>query len=660
MKLPQFRPVSSRRRFGAGLAALALLAHVRLAAGDAPSLLDLSLEELSQVEIKTDITSIRAKPIEEQPGIVSVVTGEQIHQTGANDLSDVLMLVPGFALDTDVESMIGLTFRGLQGQEGKVLLIVNGMEVNEPLYGSLPILNHIPAEAVKQVEIIRGPGSAQYGGDAGLAVVRVTTLDSSQNGGYAVLTPSYASGRFSENYAAGIGYSQGDWRWSANLAYASTMLSNRTYVALDGTSVNLTHTADMNPLFIDFGLGWRGLDVKVLYDRYHYDDLIDYGETVTTPNETRFDSLLATAKYDFRLNESIRIVPSISYRSQVPWYVNGSDGIYNVETERYEGSLTAVADLTPASSLLVGAQWMRDRAYVRDSSYYGQDPLTYFYGSRSIAYVDVAEFAQYDWDAAWANVSIGGRYERQDAVGGHFVPRGALTKAWGPWHLKALASQATRIPAINVLQEAVGGPLRPEQTTNYEIELGYKFAEKRTLTGNIFYMSVNRPIVFETLPGGNDTEGYFNGSKISTAGFETEYRWVQGQFDNRVGYSFYRAVNNDEPYVRGDTGRFLGSPTHKVAVSSTWHATRQLDVNLNGYWLSPELTYTYPTDALTELPSEFVMNGLIEYRWGNASIGLGVSNLFDVKRYAPQPYNGGEAPVPLMGRLVFLKLGYRF
>jgi outer membrane receptor protein involved in Fe transport len=659
MMPPKTRLANTRLCHAVGLTMFALAAHLRLFAGQPPSLLDLSLEELTQVELKTDITSIRAKPIEEQPGIVSVLTSEQIRQTGARDLSDVLMQVPGFALDTDVESMVGLTFRGLQGQEGKVLLIVNGMEVNEPLYGSLPILNHIPADAIKQVEIIRGPGSAQYGGDAGLAVVRVTTLDSSQNGGYVVLTPSFASGRVSESYVAGVGYSDGDWRWSSNFSYTSTTLSNRTYVALDGTTVDLAHSADMNPLFFDFGIGWRGLDVKVLYDRYRYDDLIDYGETVATPNETHFDSLLATAKYDLRVNESLRITPSFSYRSQTPWYADGAAGIYDIHTERYEGSLTAVADLTATSSLLVGAQWMRDRAYVHDSSYYGQDPLTYFYGSRSIAYVDMAEFAQYDWDAPWVNLSVGGRYERQDAVGGHFVPRFALTKAWGPWHIKALASQANRIPAINVLQEAVG-QLKPEQTTNYEIELGYKFAEKRSLTGNIFYMAVDRPIVFETLPGGNDTEGYFNGNRISSAGFETEYRWAQGTFDNFVGYSFYRAVNNDEPYVRGDSGRFLGAPTHKISASTTWHPTKQLDVNLSGYWISSELTYTYPTDALTELPQVFMVNGYLDYRWGNASVGLGVSNLFDVKRYAPQPYNGGEAPIPLMGRTVFLKLGYKF
>ena len=644
-----------------GLIALALVATSRLSAADASSLLDLSFEALSQVEIKTDITSIRAKPVEEQPGIVSVVSAKQIHQAGARDLSDILMQVPGFALDTDVESMIGLTFRGLQGQEGKALLIVNGMEVNEPLYGSLPILNHIPAEAIKQVEIIRGPGGAQYGGSAGLSVIRVTTLDCNQNGVYAVLTPSFSRGLVSENYAVGAGYAKGDWRWSANASYTSTSLSNRTYVSLDGTAVDLTHKADMHPLFLDLGVGWRDLDVKMIYDRYRYDDVIDYGETVPTPNATRFDSVLATAKYDYRASESLRFTPTISYRAQTPWYVDGAAGDYDIHTQRFAGSLTAVDDLTVASSLMVGAQWTRDSADVHASSYYGVDPLTYFYGSRSVAYVDTAVFAQYDLDTPWANFSLGGRYERHDAIGGHFVPRLALTKAWGPWHLKVLASQASRIPAINVLQEAVGGKIRPEQTSNYEMEIGYKFAEKQTLTGNIFYMGVNEPIVFLSTANGSSTEGYFNGKPISTAGFETEFRWAPGDFENYVGYSFYRAVNNDEPYVRGDRGRFVGAPSHKLAASSTWHASKAIDCNVNGFWLSSRMAYTYPTGALTSLGSEFVLNGYVDYRWTpQASLGLGVSNLLDVKRYAPQPYDGGEAPISLMGRTVFLKVGYKF
>lgn len=109
-----------RRRFF--LYPVLLFAARALFAVEGADLFDLSMDQLSQVEIKSDIASVRAKTVQEQPGIVSVITAREIHETGARDLSDVLMLVPGYTLDSDVQSMVGLTFRGLQGQEGKVLV----------------------------------------------------------------------------------------------------------------------------------------------------------------------------------------------------------------------------------------------------------------------------------------------------------------------------------------------------------------------------------------------------------------------------------------------------------------------------------------------------------------------------------------------------------
>jgi outer membrane receptor for ferrienterochelin and colicins len=642
-----------------GWTVLALLAVQRLTAADASSLLDLSLDDLSQVEIKTDIESIREKSIDEQPGIVSVISESEIKDAGARDLSEVLMQVPGFALDTDVESMVGLTFRGLQGQEGKVLLLVDGMEVNDPLYGSLPILNHIPADLIRQVEIIRGPGGAQYGGDSGLAVIKVSVLDASQDGGFAVFTPSYAAGRISESFAASLGFTLTDWRVSASFSTESTTLSNRTYASIGNPPLNLTNADSMHPVFFDFGVGWRDLDIKVIYDRYRYDDSIDYGETVPSPNYTHFDSLLGIATYTLKVSDRLRILPKLSYRNQVPWYVSGPLGEYEAGVTRYEAELTAVDDVTEMSSVLLGVQWRRDRADVHGSSYYNEVPADFFSNdSPTVAYNDKAVFAQYDWDAPWLSLSLGGRYERQDYVGGHFVPRFAVTKVLGPWHVKALASQASRIPAINVIAESVGPRLQPEETTNYEIEAGYKFSGTMSLTGNVFYMGVDRPIIYETFK--DDGDGYYNGKRISSAGIESEFRWSPTGFTNYAGFSLYRAVDNSEPYVRADSTHFVGSPSYKFSFGSTWHASRNLSLNVNGYWLSQELAYTAPSGNLTGLPAVVVTNTFVDYSFKHAFVGLGVSNLFNQTPYAPQPYNGGEAPIPLMGRTVFFKLGWKF
>lgn len=624
-------------------------------------LFDLSLEDLSKVEIKSDIASIKAKSIREQPGIVSVVTGKQIRETGARDLSDVLMLVPGFALDTDVQSMVGLTFRGLQGQEGKVLLIVDGLEINESTYGSLPILNHISAEMIEQVEIIRGPGSAAYGGSAGLSVVRVTTRGASQNGGYAVVSPGWTEGRFFENYTIGTGYTIDGLRVSMNSSYSDNFLSNRKYTSVEGATIDLTHVSDMNPGFLDFGIGYNDLDVRFIYDAYRYDDAIYYGEPPLSASSTRFDSILTSVKYDIHATGKIKITPQFTYRHQIPWYVKSEEvGNYDIEADRYQADLVSVAELTANSGLMIGARYQRDEAHALDTAFAGTDAAVYYDGSDKVSYDDYAFFAQYDLDTSWANLSAGGRYEHQDAVGGHFVPRVALTKAWRDFHVKALYSEAARIPAINVLGDAVGGKLEAEQTKNYEVEAGYRFNKDLSLVANVFYMQVLKPIQFTADASGGASDGYNNGTNnLSTCGLETELRWDRPEYSTYLSYSFYRPDDNDASYVRGDDSHFLAAPAHKVGLSETWHVMKALDWNVNGFWISKRFAYMAP-DGLSELAPEFVVNTFVNYQYRRYSFGIGVANVFDVDRYAPQPYAGGSAPVPLKGREGFVKLGITF
>jgi outer membrane receptor protein involved in Fe transport len=621
---------------------------------------DLTLEQLIQVEIKSDVASIKAKPVREQPGIVSVVTQSQISEAGARDLSDVLMLVPGFALDTDVESMVGLTFRGLQGQEGKVLLIVDGIEVNEPLYGSLPILNHIPADAIEQVEIIRGPGSALYGGTAGLAVLRVTTKGAGQNGGYALVTPSYAGGRFAGQFAAGGGISTNDWRFSFNGSYDDTFFSDLKYTATNGTALDLTHRSDMHPLFLDAGLGWRDLDVRLIYDAYHYEDPVYYGVPPQSPSPTSFDSTLASVKYEAHPVSWLKMTPEFTYRHQVPWHeTSGELGNYDITADRYQAGLTGIAEVSGNSSLLLGMRYFEDVADAIDTSSDVAPAPVYYQGRSSISYRDIAGFAQYDLDTRWVNLSLGGRYESYSPVGGHFVPRVALTKAWEKFHLKALYSQASRIPGINVVKDAVGGKLQAEQTVNYELEAGYRFTDSLSWSANVFYMQVNRPILFTTGTGGTN-DGYHNGTRLSTAGAENELRWDRPRFSSHLSYSFYRAIDNGVDYVRGDDGHFLAAPANKVTASETWHITKSLDWNVNGYWTSEELAYAYPAPGVTGLAPEFILNSFLNYTFKHFSAGIGVADLLNESRYAPQPYAGGSGPLPLKGREIYAKLAVHF
>ena len=96
----------------------------------------------------------------EAPAVVTIITREDITLSGARDLIDALRMVPGFDFGVDIWNVVGAGFRGLWGQEGKILLTVDGMGFNEYMYGNIPFGNHFPLELVEKIEIIRGPGSA--------------------------------------------------------------------------------------------------------------------------------------------------------------------------------------------------------------------------------------------------------------------------------------------------------------------------------------------------------------------------------------------------------------------------------------------------------------------------------------------------------------------
>jgi len=620
----------------------------------------LDLAQLGSVKI--DIESINPRPVREQPGIVTVIQAKEIQEMGARDLTDILQLVPGFGLGQDVNGVVGPSFRGLWAYEGKLQLIVDGIEFNETLYGTTQLGHHIPADAIAEVEIIRGPGSAKYGGTAELAVIRVTTKGSAQNGGYAVVTPSYAGGNLGIDYTGGFGYTLKDGRVSANAFIGDNFRSDRRYTALDGTSFDMTHDSDIHTRMVNVGLGWKDLDIRFIYDRYQLEDRINFGEPLPSSEQISFESIAVAANYNWKITDWLTLTPNVTYRRQTPWSGGVPGSTVTEVTDRYIGELNAVANLSDSAALLWGLRYQRDSALAEDTSFYGVSPSQFYNNgtSDSVAYDTFSTYAQLDWDFTWVNLTVGGRYEYQDAVGGQFVPRLALTKAWDRFHLKLLYDQAYRTPNINIINSPENRPVKPENTTSYQLEAGYLFEHGFSATENIYYMQIRDPIVYGVDPGTQD-EGYSNGGKISTYGTEAELRYEQSKFSSTIGYSLYVLDENTvTTWQSGDPRLALGIPAHKLTASATWHILDALSWNVNSSFTAAQRAYIYPNSQPVELDPTFLLNSFIEYRWRYASIGLGLANLLDQKQFVAQPYNGGEAPLILTGREVFLKLGIQF
>ena len=124
---------------------------------------DMSLEQLLNLKghnlpteleklINSLISVASKKPlnVRESPSIVSLITSEEIKASGARDLIDVLRLVPGIDFGVDVLGVTGIGMRGNWAHEGKVLVLIDGQEMNEILFGSTEFGNHYPIDQIKK------------------------------------------------------------------------------------------------------------------------------------------------------------------------------------------------------------------------------------------------------------------------------------------------------------------------------------------------------------------------------------------------------------------------------------------------------------------------------------------------------------------------------
>ena len=84
----------------------------------------LSLQQL--MDIKVTVASEKELTIKESPAVVTLITAEELKNSGARDFMDVIKLVTGFDFGLDVDNVISLGVRGNWGQESKVLLTIEG------------------------------------------------------------------------------------------------------------------------------------------------------------------------------------------------------------------------------------------------------------------------------------------------------------------------------------------------------------------------------------------------------------------------------------------------------------------------------------------------------------------------------------------------------
>lgn len=657
------------------------LVFPRLAAAEEPpeagtsysisELSEMSLEELLSVEIA--VTSQKAQTLRESAGVLTVITGEEIAESGARDLSDVLKMVPGIGFGVDVYGAIGLGFRGNWAHEAKHVLLIDGHLINEGLFGTTVFGNHFPVHDIKSVEIIRGPGSAMYGGYAELMVIKVTTLRPTDKPGvgasgfYEVTDRTLARRNLAFRYGQQLGGSDGVGVTVSGMVGQSNR-SDRTYRDVLGSEADLAGANTQAPGFLNASLDHKGLHLGLIYDGYGVRSEDGFVLLPPRPIKKTFHGLYALASYDRTLlHDKLHISALLSYKRQQPWASVSREPdllpyYYDPTVERYTARLIGTYDILSFLSASLGGELYVDHA--SKDAVEGGLFAPFQNGQSQITYRNLATFAEMLFQSGVGNLTAGLRFENHSQFGSSLVPRVAYTKVLGRNHLKLLYSHAFKSPPIENL--TITPDLRPERARAIEVEVGRALNSNMFLTANFFDMRINRTLVYFI-----DAEGaelYRNSERTGTRGFEIDYHLKAPWASGNISYSFYTpaGINDVSEYkVPGRPSVNQAFPKHKVALRGSVPIGRHFEVNPSAVWTSARFgLFAVGADGslvFDSVPSTLDLNLTLRYKdlvVSGLDLELSGYNLLNSNLGIPQPYTGGHTPLPGMSRSYGLRLSY--
>lgn len=141
----------------------------------ASELKGLSIEQLMEI----DVTSVsrRSEPVSGAAAAITVITGDDIRRSGANNLPDALRIAVGLEVAQSDGNTWAVSSRGFNiTTSNKLLVLIDGRSVYTPLYsGVFWDVQDVMLEDIDRIEIIRGPGATLWGANAVNGVINILT-----------------------------------------------------------------------------------------------------------------------------------------------------------------------------------------------------------------------------------------------------------------------------------------------------------------------------------------------------------------------------------------------------------------------------------------------------------------------------------------------------
>ncbi|MDD5297223.1 MAG: TonB-dependent receptor [Rhodocyclaceae bacterium] len=643
--------------------------NVELAQAD--QLMHMSLEQLLNVEVVA--ASKFSQSVDDAPASVTILSSDDIRSFGYRTLGDALSSVRGFYMTGDrIYNYAGVRGFSPPGDfNDRLLVMVDGYRTNENIFDSGFLGSAFPLDLdlVDRIEIIRGPGSSLYGGNALFGVINVITKNGADLGGAEASVALARDGNDRERLSWGKRLDNGgDLLFSASRQRAVGPSLQFQDIPANGGVTSGTDFDHNQSVFAKYSL--EGFSLEAAWSRRDKGNPAAYTGTVFNDpaSALRDEMAFVDARYRHTLDGDIRaegrlFVGSYDYTGRYLYANAPLANSLNLDIASgrwWGGELKLLRDLGK-HRLTAGVEFQQN---------WRQEQVNYDLGAAG-SNVDEHHssrrwgmYAQDDYRLTGdTSLSAGVRYDRATGADGNFSPRLATVTRLSPdTVLKLLYGSAYRMPNNYELyytfpgQQAANPGLRPERIRTYEATLDHYLTKsfRLSLAAYLYRMKDQIAQVVEPTSG---LLQYQNQGDISGRGLELG---MESRFQNGARLRGSLGLLETEDAL----GRQLdNSPRQLAKLSLLWPWAESWRVGVEGQGI------TARTSAGARVPGNGRVNlTLLRPLRDDWEFSASAYNLFDRRVLDPASsdpgitasYGTDRTAIPADGLVWRLKLTRRF
>lgn len=625
-------------------------------------------------EVVITTATKRKSSVRKAPAVATVITADEIRSMGARDITDVLKTVPGFGVSINVSGGYMFEVRGIRTAENeKILFMIDGHRMNTPFWGSgTGEFNMLSVENIKQIEVIRGPGSALYGANAFVAAVNIITKNADDTEGIEVSAAggsfdtkkfSLAGGKSFEKFeiAGSVYHADSD---GPALSIDADRFAGKPYSKTPGETDSYLK---QNEIFLKASCG--DLAFTGQYFDKERGTYIGFGNALTDGSIYSHKNFWAELAYSHSFTDKA----SAKFRIYYDRFEETDDTRLTVFPEGYPGFPEGMFGCPSFKNRTVGIEIQSDLGLFKGNHLIAGVNYEYIeqYDVRRIAnfnpwtgnplgsFQDISSWGNFNKDVTrkvWAvylqdeweisdgvNLIAGVRHDHYDDFGDTANPRlGLVWSFLKDADLKLLYGQAFRSPAFQELYNdgnpsSIGNPnLRPEEIKTYEAALGYSFKSFYSLDAAYFHNDIDKLITRDT----SSPARYTNMGGAEVEGIEIG---LSGKYSADNFWKLSHAWQNPK---NADTDEELPNvPARRAAFSANYGICKYLNAHADVLWTGKRPRVS--GDDREDMPSYTVVDLTLiakNFYKGLEVRGM-IHNLFDEK-YEDPDMSGAQKLIP--------------